>query len=44
MSRDQLEAESDRFRSPLVSAALDSYDQGTRIPLSALRDLFSEPS
>jgi 8-oxo-dGTP pyrophosphatase MutT (NUDIX family) len=44
MSRDQLEAESDRFRSPLVSAALESYDQGTRLPLSAFRDLFSESS
>ncbi len=44
MSREQLELERDRHRSPLVSAALESYEQGIRIPLSALRNLFGQPS
>ena len=43
MSRAQLQAERGRYRSPLVTAAFEAYDEGHRLPLSALRDLFSEP-
>lgn len=43
MNREELHAEVDRFRSPLVSAALESFDHGPRPPLSVLRDRFSQP-
>ena len=42
MSRKQLEEEESRFRSPLVFAALEAHDEGTLLPLAALRDLFGQ--
>ena len=42
MNRAALEAERGRYRSPLVAAALQAHDEGSCIPLSALRELLAE--